>query len=80
LPCEASVLGFGFELYSIVKVQFNFQLHHPTKGTIVMLDTLIVLYKRGFRKEKEVITFLFKAKNGKIACNLGLNLCPYQTE
>jgi len=51
-------------LYSIVKV-LKFHLHHPTKGTFVGLNEYklaspdtSMLYKRAFRKEKEVITFL----------------------
>jgi len=47
-------------------------LYHPTKGTIVMPDTMIVLYKRPFRKEKEVTTFLIKALKWNWAINLQL--------
>jgi hypothetical protein len=44
--------GFSFELYSIVKVLCDFQLYHPTKGTIVISEEAIAssppfLRKRG---------------------------------
>ncbi len=39
-----------------------------------------MLYKRPFRKEKEVITFLIKVKTLKLTWNLKIQLRPYQSE
>jgi len=39
-----------------------------------------MLYKRAFRKEKEVITFLIKAKMLKSAWNLKIEPRTYQSE
>ena len=39
-----------------------------------------MLYKRPFRKEKEVITFLIKDKMIKSASNLRIEPRPYQSE
>ena len=39
-----------------------------------------MLYKRAFRKEKEVVTFLIKIKMLKSALNLRIDPRPYQTE
>jgi len=36
-----------------------------------------MLYKRAFRKEKEVVTSLIKAKMIKSAFNLRIEPCPY---
>jgi hypothetical protein len=39
-----------------------------------------MLYKRAFRKEKEVVTFLIKDKMVKLAWNLRIEPRPYQNE
>jgi len=39
-----------------------------------------MLYKRPFRKGKEVVTFLIKDKMIKSAWNLRIEPCPYQSE
>ena len=39
-----------------------------------------MLYKRAFRKEKEVVTFLIKAKMAKSAWNLTIQPHPHQSE
>ena len=39
-----------------------------------------MLYKRPFRKEKEVATFLIKDKMAKSAFNLRIDPRPYQSE
>jgi len=39
-----------------------------------------MLYKRAFRKEKEVITFLVKTGMAKSACNLTIEPRPYQSK
>jgi hypothetical protein len=39
-----------------------------------------MLYKRAFRKEKEVATFLIKVKMVKSAWNLRIDPRPYQSE
>jgi hypothetical protein len=39
-----------------------------------------MLYKRGFRKEKEVVTFLIKHKMIEPAWNLGIERHPCHTE
>jgi superfamily II DNA or RNA helicase len=39
-----------------------------------------MLYKRAFRKEKEVATFLIKDKMTKLAFNLRIEPRPYQSE
>ena len=39
-----------------------------------------MLYKRALRKEKEVVTFLIKAKMIKSAWSLRIDPCPYQSE
>jgi len=39
-----------------------------------------MLYKRAFRKEKEVTTFLIKDKMIKSACNLRVEPRSYQSE
>jgi superfamily II DNA or RNA helicase len=42
--------------------------------------TISILYKRPFRKGKEVTTFLIKAKMIKLAWNLRIEPRPYQSE
>jgi len=39
-----------------------------------------MLYKRAFRKEKEVVTFLIKIEMIKSAWNLRIEPCPCQSE
>jgi len=41
---------------------------------------MMILYKRAFRKGKEVVTFLIEDKMSKLAWNLRIESRPYQRE
>ena len=56
LPKEDKRSSFGFELYSIVKVLAELRFTQK-----LISATISILYKRAFRKEKEVVTFLIKS-------------------
>jgi len=60
----------GFELYSIVKVLFIYSFTIAQKELLLASDEAIMLYKRAFRKEKEVVTFLIKMLKWNLAINL----------
>jgi len=47
---------------------------------VIFEPTIILLYKRAFRKGKEVTTFLIKDKMSKLAWNLRIEPRPYQRE
>lgn len=52
--------------YSIVKVQSS-NIIITQKDILLASSSISMLYKRAFRKEKEVITFLIKARIRELA-------------
>ena len=65
--------------------QFNLELIRLASNHLFFTSNFIsarisILYKRPFRKEKEVVTFLIKDKMTKLAWNLRIERRPCQSE